>query len=56
MITSLNSSYNEEMFHTKVAERIKTQFTFNYFLPENRTVNGIWKKCVGDRHRPQMTI
>jgi len=46
---SLNYSYNE-MFQTKVAEKIETHFMFDnffFFPPENLAVNEMmWKNTV----------
>jgi len=46
-----------ENFQAKVAEKIKTHFTFNdFFPPENRAVYEIMLKNMVEPHRPQMTL
>jgi hypothetical protein len=45
-----------EMFQTNVVEKIKTNFMFNKFFPENRSVYEIlWKNMV-EPDWPQMII
>jgi hypothetical protein len=44
------------MFQTKVVEKVKTYFMFNYFFLKNRTVYEIMWKNILELTRPRMAI
>jgi len=44
------------MFHTKVAEKIKTHFLTKYHVSENLAIYEVMWKYTGEPDKPQMTI